>query len=159
MNMLQCTHLLHDIIRNPKHLEVLFLSSTLPLFIYNDFIMLGHQHIPVFCIQPWRLEPTLLLVNPSLIRKLSIMLYHVEIGYLMQSLPLKRSFIFPLHFVLYVLKHYVLEWQVGSSTTYLLCIHLKLLDTKIPSSWASSKSSSCTEPWDCCLYRFPYSTL
>ena len=37
----------------------------------------------------------------------------------------------PSAFVLYVLKHSLLEWQVTSSTTDILCIHLRSLDTKI----------------------------
>ena len=37
----------------------------------------------------------------------------------------------PLSFILYALKHSVLEWQVASSTTNILCIHLGSLDTKI----------------------------
>ena len=48
-----------------------------------------------------RLESTLLLVKPRIISKLSIMSYHVEPQDLLQSLPLT--------FILYALKHSILE--------------------------------------------------
>ena len=41
--------------------------------IFHEFVLSGHQHIIVFCIQPLRLEPTLLLVKSRSIRKLSTM--------------------------------------------------------------------------------------
>ena len=60
-----------------------------------------------------------------------ILCYHVEPQDLLQSLPLKQSIILPLSFVFYALKHSIPEWQVASSATNLLCIHLGSLDTKI----------------------------
>ena len=56
-----------------------------------------------------RLEYTLLSLNPRAISNFSILSYHVKPRDLLQSLPLKRSIILPLPFVLYVLKHFVLE--------------------------------------------------
>ena len=56
-----------------------------------------------------RLESSLLSLNPRAISKLSIPLYHVKLQDILQSFPLKRSIILPLPFVLYVLKHSILE--------------------------------------------------
>ena len=39
--------------------------------------------------------------------------------------------ILPMYSILYALKHYVPEWQVPSSATNILCIHLGSLDTNI----------------------------
>ena len=77
------------------------------------------------------LESSLLSVKPRAISKLYIMSYHVEPQDILQSLPLKRSIILPLSFILYALKHSVPDWQVTSSTTTIICIHLGSLDTKI----------------------------
>ena len=51
--------------------------------IFHEFVLLDHQHILVFCIQLRRLEPTLLLVKSRSIKKISIMLDHVELRYLL----------------------------------------------------------------------------
>ena len=53
------------------------------VFFHHEFVLSDHQHILVFCIQLWRLEPTLLLVKSRSIKKMSIMLYHVELKYLL----------------------------------------------------------------------------
>ena len=77
------------------------------------------------------LESSLLLVNPRVISNFSFLSYHVEPQDLLESLPLKQNIILPLPFVIYVLKHYVMEWQVVSCATNILCINLGSLDTKI----------------------------
>ena len=48
-------------------------------------------------------------LNPRFISNLSILSYHVKPQDLLQSLPLKWIIILPLPFILYVLKHPILE--------------------------------------------------
>ena len=124
------------------HIQVLHvdLGSKAPSCNFNEFLFSIRNKsskynrsitgIPLSTFKQ-RLESTLLSVNPRAISKLSVLSYHVEPQDLLQSLPLKRSIILHLPFVLYALKHSVLEWQVASYATNLLCIHLGPLDTKI----------------------------
>ena len=124
------------------HIQVLHLelSSKSPSCNFNEFLFSVRNKSSTYnksiigllpSTLKQRLESALLSVNPRVISNMSILSYHVEPQDLLQSLPLKRSIILPLPFILYALKHYVPEWQVASFATNILCIHLGSLDTKI----------------------------
>ena len=100
-------------------------------FWYSSIILLGDRHILVFRIQPWRLEPTLLLVKSRSIRKLSIMSYYVELRDLLYGTPPEAE-------------HHLPSLFCTGVTSSILWYYVSM-------SWTFLKSSSYTHMWACCL--------
>ena len=113
-----CPHLhAYNVVHHPQvlHLELSSKSSSCK---FNEFLFSVRSKsltynrsitgLPPSTLKQ-RLESSLLSVNPRVINNMSIMSYHVEPQDLLQSLPLKRSIILPLSFVLYALKNSIPE--------------------------------------------------